>query len=153
MPCPDATPPRSSIISAACMLTASAAFLSLCSIAVEGGICRKNSIKNSIFGWRSFWSRIRLANKILYDYFEAFSIIPYRLATHGQFATTWTKRPSCINELLKMPFSQEKKRQNTLCFYCGLQIRRIQLTKVFGEYCETRCTKHAWLIATTSSIA
>ena len=28
----------------------------------------------------------------MYDYFEAFSIIPYRLATNGQFATTWTKK-------------------------------------------------------------
>ena len=44
----------------------------------------------------------------MYDYFEAFSIIPYRLATNGQFATTWTK---------KTPMHKRTVKKNTNYFY------------------------------------
>ena len=51
----------------------------------------------------------------MYDYFEAFSIIPYRLATNGQFATTWTKKTPMHKRTVNfLAITQLKKRGKLL---------------------------------------
>jgi len=58
--------------------------------------------------------------------------------------------------MLVLPWSSWKEKcQSSLCCYCGLQVRQIEirLTTACGAYCKRKCTKHASQISTTSNIA
>ena len=57
----------------------------------------------------------------MYDYFEAFSIISYRLATNGQFATTWTKKTPMHKRTVK-DYTRKIREMNLSTEDCQLSV-------------------------------
>ena len=75
----------------------------------------------------------------MYDYFEAFSIIPYRLATNGQFATTWTKKTPMhkrtVNIIVTLKYGLEVTKGHRKWYHLKLWYGFLCAFRNYGHIC------------------